>query len=120
MDALDFMDELDKDLPPNSLWFVDPPYFNKGAELYTSFYKKDDHLEVATTVSNLSRPAVVTYDDDPRIRQLYKDRRQYLFDISYSLAEKKRGTELFIASKGLRVPDEVRHKQINWPQHRAA
>lgn len=120
LDALDFMDRNDRLLPKNSLWFVDPPYFNKGAELYANFYSKDDHIEVATTVASLKRPCIVTYDDAPAIRNMYKDSRQYLFDISYSAANKRMGTELFIASKGMRVTNEIRDRQVNRPQYRAA
>ncbi|APX83789.1 DNA methyltransferase [Methylorubrum extorquens] len=120
MDALDFMDDLDRKLPAQSLWFIDPPYFNKGADLYTSFYKNEDHLDVADVVSRLTRPYVVTYDDTPQIRNYYRDRRQYSFDISYSLAEKKRGSELFIVSKRLKVPSLIKEKQVHRPQCRAA
>ena len=63
---------------------------------------------------------IVTYDDAPQIRGLYRDRRQYCFDINYSLQEKRIGTELLIASKSLRLPTEARDRQVNRPQYRAA
>lgn len=119
-DALDFLEQCKRKLPENSLLFIDPPYFNKGAGLYSSYYVADDHAELANTVIDLDRPWIVTYDDTPEIRALYRNRRQYCFDINYSLQEKRVGTELLIASKGIKIPELVRERQVNRPQYRAA
>jgi len=107
-------------LPDRSLIFIDPPYYNKGSELYTSFYEKDDHALIRNKLLSVCKPWMLTYDDDDQIRYLYRDRRQYLFDIGYSLQEKRIGNELLIASKGLRVPSATKERQVNRPQHRAA
>ncbi len=120
LDALDFLEACDKSLPAESLLFIDPPYYNKGAGLYTSFYKPEDHASLAAKVTAMDRPWVVTYDDTPEIRGLYRNRRQYCFDINYSLHEKRVGTELLIASKGIKLPEIARDRQVNRPQYRAA
>jgi len=108
------------DLPKNSLLFIDPPYFKKGPGLYTSFYRPKDHSVLANQVLQLETPWVVTYDDVPEIRQLYRSRRQFSFDINYSLQDKRIGTELLIASKGLRLPAETRDRQVNITQMSSA
>jgi hypothetical protein len=36
--------------------FIAPPYFRKGADLYTDFYEIDDHARVAEQVCELRRP----------------------------------------------------------------
>lgn len=118
-DAVDFLASC-SDLPENSLLFIDPPYFRKGPGLYTSFYKPADHAILANRVMELTTPWIVTYDDVPQIRGLYRDRRQFCFDINYSLQEKRTGTELLVASKGLRMPAEARSRQVSKPQYRAA
>jgi DNA adenine methylase len=120
LDALLFIRRCDRTLPAGSLLFIDPPYFKKGRKLYTSFYAPDDHAQVAKAVLNSKCPWIVTYDDTPEIRGLYRDRRQYRFDINYSLQTKRMGTELLIASKGLHMPEAVKFRQINRPQYRAA
>ena len=120
LDAVDFVKRCDQMLPDETLMFVDPPYYNKGATLYTSFYNPEDHAQLANTITKLDRPWIVTYDDTPEIRGLYRNRRQYCFDIKYSLQNKRVGTELLIASKGLRMPAGVRDRQVNRPQYRAA
>jgi len=119
-DALDFLKYANKSLPEDTFFCIDPPYFNKGASLYTSFYSPSDHDAVANSVLQLDRSWVVTYDNVPEIQRLFKRRRQYEFDINYSVQTKRVGTELLIASKGLRIPSEIRSRQTNRPQYRAA
>ena len=120
LDALDFIKRAPSNLPSSTFFCIDPPYFNKGPSLYTSFYVKEDHEALANEVLEMNFPWVVTYDQTAEIQSLYKNRRQYCFDINYSVQTKKIGTELLIASKGLRLPDEIRERQISRPQYRAA
>ncbi|NIK90188.1 DNA adenine methylase [Rhizomicrobium palustre] len=120
LDAIKFLKRCEKKLPEDSLIFIDPPYYNKGASLYTNHYLKDDHAKVAESIISLKRNWIVTYDDAPEIRHLYRDRRQYSFDVAYSLHQKRLGTELLIASKGLKIPAEMRERQVNRPQSKAA
>ena len=119
-DALAFIQDISTNLPITTFFCVDPPYFNKGKGLYTSFYDTEDHAVLANTILSLQNPWIVTYDQVPAISKLYRDRRQYQFDITYSVETKRRATELLIASKGLRLPIEVRDRQVSRPQYRAA
>lgn len=118
LDALDFLERCDSSLPSDALLFIDPPYYKKGAGLYTSFYAPEDHAALAAKVISIDRPWIVTYDDTPEIRGLYRNRRQYCFDINYSLQEKRVGTELLIASKGIKLPEITRDRQVNRPQYK--
>jgi DNA adenine methylase len=99
-------------LPRQSFFCIDPPYFNKGSSLYTSFYKPADHKAVANAVLELEYPWIVTYDNAEEIRRLYKRRRQFVFDINYSVQTKRIGTELLVASKGLRIPPELNERRV--------
>ena len=120
LDALTFLTRCERRLPQESLLFIDPPYFKNGPSLYTNFYQPDDHAKVAARIIESDRNWLVTYDDASEIRELYQCRRQYRFDINYSLHEKRVATELLIASKGIRMPTGVRDRQVNRPQYRAA
>lgn len=119
-DALLFIEEMDGALPKKSFFCIDPPYFNKGSSLYTSFYNPGDHLAVSQAVLGLARPWILTYDNTPEISHLYKARRQFSFDVNYSVQTKRVGTELLVASKGLKLPGEVRERLFYRPQYRAA
>ena len=119
-DAQSFLDTIDSVLPRRSFFCIDPPYFSRGESLYTSFYKEEDHLAVSQTVLGLEHPWILTYDNAPEISALYNSRRQYGFDVKYSVQTKRVGTELLIASKGLKIPADVRDRQLHRPQYRAA
>lgn len=113
LDAIDFLQQVPNKMPDRSFVCIDPPYFNKGSSLYTSFYKEEDHAQLCDEVMKLDLPWIVTYDDTPEIRRLYRGRRQYGFDINYSVQTKRVGTELLIASKGLWLPSEIRERQLS-------
>ena len=113
IDAVNFLKEKDADKSINKIFFcIDPPYFNKGAKLYTSFYRKNDHRLVSEAIRTLSRPWVVTYDDTPEIRAHYLSERKFLFDINYSVQTKRIGTELLIASPELSMPTEMKSRLV--------
>jgi len=120
VDGLRFLNRCEKHLPKDSLLFIDPPYYQKGSSLYTNFYMPKDHEQLARRVTKSGQNWIVTYDDEPEVRALYRSKRQYCFDINYSLHEKRIGTELLIASKGLKIPAAAKSRQVNWPQSRAA
>jgi DNA adenine methylase len=120
LDALEFIDIADVQLPARSFFCIDPPYFNKGSSLYTSYYAPEDHLAVSQSVLGLEHPWILTYDNVPEITHLYKSRRQFGFDVNYSVQTKRIGSELLVASKGLKLPSEVRDRVVYRPQYRAA
>ncbi|SRR5258708_10525451 len=120
LDAIQFMRQIKKELPENTFFCIDPPYFSKGSSLYTNYYSSGEHAEVSKAVLALKHPWIVTYDYTPEIKALYSKRRQFLFDINYSVQTKRVGSELLIASKGLRLPQEARERQAHRPQYRAA
>ena len=104
MDAIDFIYHCNKSLPQKSLLFIDPPYYNKGAELYTNFYKKIDHRNLSKIIQNSNFPWIITYDNVNEIKSLYKQSKQLNFNINYSLQTKKKGNELLIASNQIIIP----------------
>ena len=119
-DALAFIKDICSRLLETTFFCIDPPYFNKGSSLYTNFYNSSDHAILASSLLGIKNPWIVTYDKDPAIKMLYRDRRQFEFDLSYSVETKRLGTELLIASKGLRLPHTLLDRQVNRPQYRAA
>jgi DNA adenine methylase len=110
LDAIQFVKEIDRKLPEDAFYCIDPPYFVKGSSLYTNFYGPDEHEAVAKAILKLKHSWIVTYDYAEEIRTLYSQRRQFLFDINYSIQTKRVGSELLIASKGLHLPVEIRKR----------
>jgi DNA adenine methylase len=119
-DAVVFMRKTAPNLSDNCFFCIDPPYFNKGSSLYTNFYGPDEHGDVAKAVLDLRQPWIVTYDYTNEIRRLYSKRRQFAYDINYSVQTKRIGSELLIASSRLRLPEELKDRQINFLRTSAA
>lgn len=104
MDALAFLKRSSELLPKKTLLCVDPPYFNKGSQLYTSFYQPDDHSALAEVIQSLTLPWIVTYDNVTEIRSLYYKSRLHSFDVKYSVQTKRVGDELLIAPDHVNLP----------------
>lgn len=104
LDALDFVDKVEAELPENSLIYLDPPYYNKGQRLYDNHYSRGDHAKVARIVSRLKHKWIVTYDKVPEICDLYKDYRQSTYGLQYSAQASRIGSEVMIYSDGVLAP----------------
>lgn len=112
-DALDFITEVDE-IEEKVFFCIDPPYFVKGQSLYTNFYEPSDHVELCDAIKQIKSKWMLTYDYSPYIRQLYRDFRQYSFSLNYSAANKRKGTELMVASKGLRLSSTLDLTKSNY------
>lgn len=85
-DALTLLADIAKDLPSRSLIYLDPPYYQKGSQLYRNHYQPEDHKQIADYVREMTTPWVVTYDNCPEIRDLYCDCQEVQFSLHYSTA----------------------------------
>lgn len=113
MDAVEFVKMTKSSIPQKKCFYcVDPPYFNKGSTLYTNSYKPEDHAKIAVLLISLKRPWILTYDDVEEIQQLYTGKRQYKFNLNYSAAKKRVGTELLIASDDLLISSLLNISQV--------
>lgn len=114
-DALDFLPSIEKTLPQRSLICADPPYYGKGANLYTSFYQAEDHAALAESMLKVKIPWITTYDNCSEIAGIYRLRRQYEFSVQYSAQTKRLGSELLIVSKGMRLPSDLPLTKVHQP-----
>lgn len=100
-DAIDLIE--DKIIHTNdSLTFFDPPYYEKGPELYTNFYTHEDHVKLADTIKNKMRNQhwILTYDIAKEIEKLYKDYEKEKYYLNYSIATPTKGQEfIFFSNK---------------------
>ena len=68
----------------NIVFYFDPPYFHKSKTLYQNSYNESDHKVVADFIQKLPVPWIVTYDNVPKIRELYKSSPSTDLTINYS------------------------------------
>lgn len=104
LDAKEYLKNVGKRLPARSLLNIDPPYYRKGPELYTSFYEHSDHVDLAHTIKRLKQPWMLTYDNAPEISELYSDMPSTTHALTYSAQEKRLGIELMITSPQVHFP----------------
>lgn len=105
MDAQKFLKTQSKEWPEKTLIYLDPPYYVKGSELYYDFYKHDDHerVERYVTESMAKLKWVVSYDNVPTIRSLYKGYQHIVYGIGYSAREAREGSEIMFFSDALKM-----------------
>lgn len=97
MDALDLIHAHKTDQDERSLIYLDPPYFNKGSQLYRNFYTPEDHREISDAITSLKTPWLVTYDNCEPIQALYKRQKSTTFSLTYSThTARPTATELMV------------------------
>jgi DNA adenine methylase len=105
-DALKFLKTGATKWPKETLIYLDPPYYIKGRDLYYDFYEHKDHERVADFIkSNIDQQQwIVSYDNVPQIRALYRGARHIVYDIGYSARSASQGSEVMFFCDGLKVP----------------
>ncbi len=103
-DAIDFINAIRPVLGANVLIYFDPPYYNPGAALYANFYTPDDHRELSEFIKCLDCKWMLTYDYTPDIIELYRDSERRLLTLSYTAAQKIRGSEMIAFSDDFIIP----------------
>lgn len=106
LDAMDFIGQIEDSLESNSLTYFDPPYYNKGAALYTNSFTHQDHEALAGFIKSLDSKWVLTYDYAPQILKMYDGIRKKQLSLTYTAAEKALGREMIAFSSDLIVPEE--------------
>lgn len=74
--------------------YLDPPYYEKGKDLYNTYFTEADHICLSDLLQSLYRefPAadiILTYDNHPRIRELYPLATQEVISRNYSICQHK-------------------------------
>ena len=114
-DVRSFINSIAKKFKNDALIYFDPPYFNKGSELYSNFFLEKDHIEIYDLLQKLACPWLVTYDDTTEIRRLYYNFPCWKFDLVYGVANSGRHSEIMYISDSSLLPDvnDIVAKRIN-------
>lgn len=85
----------------------DPPYVEKGGQLYTNSFHAKDHEELFKAISSCKRKWIVTYDVNPLIKTLYKKYRGSEIKLNYFAKTVRESSELIYFSNNLILPDDI-------------
>lgn len=108
MDALELIQRHAKKNDERSLIYLDPPYYNKGSQLYRNFYTPSDHKEISDAIKTVKTPWLVTYDNCEPIKELYNGQSSVEFSLVYSThTDRPKATEFMVYGnlKMIREPE---------------
>ncbi len=98
--------ELSKHIrPEKTLVFADPPYVQKSEGLYLNTFSSSDHASLCDALCTSEFPYwLVTYDNDPLVRDLYAHIGVRELAVRYSASQRRVESELLMLSPALPVP----------------
>lgn len=87
---------------------IDPPYVKKGSQLYTNFFTEVDHINLQRIIIKhlgAEYPWIITYDDCPLVRDLYRRFRIQEYSITHNAGGTVPGKEIVITN----LPADIFH-----------
>ncbi|KAA5918996.1 DNA adenine methylase [Achromobacter xylosoxidans] len=105
LDGLSFVRKMDA-MREEVFIYLDPPYFQKGSDLYMNFYSKADHKKLSSYVGKIKNKWMVSYDNHEFILNLYANRKKVMYKLSQS-ASNRVGDEVLIFSERISFDQAV-------------
>jgi DNA adenine methylase len=87
-------------VPGEAGFYLDPPYYKAGPEVYQLYFRHEDHVRLASMLKEESRPWLLSYDCHPAILDLYAGwSRIEEVSVSYSMDRPVKNVELLISAR---------------------
>lgn len=101
VDGVDLINEYAR--KTDSFFYIDPPYYVKGANLYLNSFKHEDHQKLADALDDLKDVKwLLSYDNNENILNMYTHFEHEVFSLRYSAHHNtKNGSELMIFSDAI-------------------
>lgn len=88
--------------------YLDPPYFEKGADLYMNYFSEYDHKKLSEFVISMDKKWMISYDNNSFILNLYAEMHRVVYKLSQS-ASNRVGDEVLIFSNQLNFNGSLKH-----------
>lgn len=97
-DAKEFINKIVKNREKELFINFDPPYVQNGQQLYTNFYKEDDHRALANVIISQCKDVywIMTYDDNALIKEIYNGFENEELLLTYTAGGTKTGKEILL------------------------
>lgn len=97
-----------RNITRKNLIYLDPPYYEKGKELYVNFFKESDHIELSKMIQKRGNMNwVITYDNHSFIHNLYANAKSLIYILPYSAGNNKHGIELLFYKRDMIIPENL-------------
>ena len=105
LDGISFIKKMNR-VKENVFIYIDPPYVQKGAELYMNYYSQKDHEKLASNIDMIKQKWLLSYDNTEFIISLYKEHRKVLYKLSQA-ASNRIGDEIIVFSNKLTFYESI-------------
>lgn len=105
LDVLEFMNTVLLEREDDIFVNFDPPYVNKGGQLYKNAFTSDDHKVLRDHIRDFNQKWIVTYDVCELIEELYAEFRGGKISIYYSANDVRKAEEFVFYSNDLIIPE---------------
>lgn len=95
----------------NTFIYLDPPYYEKGSNLYLNAYKDEDHRRLSRHVKKLLTPWLLSYDNHSFITNLYRPYEKRAYRLQHSTSNKI-GDEVLVFSNRLKFKESLNHLKM--------
>lgn len=118
MDALQLLRYFRKRKIYRMLMYLDPPYYEKGRQLYLDYYRPSDHAAISECVQQNHQPFnwIVSYDNVEPIKNLYCGSNKVEYNINYSARSAAVGSEVIFFDHKLALPDLKEFVEVTEPK----
>lgn len=106
-DAYKFIKIIDDKYNGNCLFYLDPPYVQKGPNLYKNSFDEKKHEELRDSVVTLQNKWFMTYDKDPLIYDLYAGYSMHTYELSYAVHNSRLGIEYALFSRNMNDVNKI-------------
>lgn len=100
---------------PDAFFYLDPPYLSTE-DMYAVEFGWDDHVRLRDTLKDIKGRFLLSYNDCPEIRQLYKGFPMFDFTRTHSMAQRyeagKEFKELLIANYDFYEREKAKPRQL--------
>ncbi|MFZ5525354.1 MAG: DNA adenine methylase [Pseudomonadota bacterium] len=97
-DAVKALKDANSGVNGSRVFYVDPPYYVQGPRLYRYHYKFADHVALAEALTDATYRWILSYDDHPAIRHLYREFPLVQPSLRYSSKVPKKELELLFTN----------------------
>ena len=94
------------EMAENVFIYLDPPYYEKGADLYMNYFSDNDHKNLSEYVKTMNKKWMVYYDNSEVILNLYAEINRVIYQLSQS-ASNRVGDEVLMFADTLNFQESI-------------